>query len=94
MQSKLELVGEEAVAPPPQSQKEQAAAIQMLRIGLTALSQRFIVAVASLVDFILITSAFALWWSIITVPTTLQMETATIYSLFILAVIWMRRRSQ
>jgi hypothetical protein len=93
MQSKLELVGEE-VAPPPQNQKEQAAAIQMLRIGLTALSQRFIVAVASLVDFILITSAFALWWSIITVPTTLQMETATIYSLFILAVIWMRRRSQ
>jgi hypothetical protein len=93
MQGKLELVGEEAIAPPAQSQKEQAAAIQMLRIGLTALSQRFIVAIASLVDFTLITSAFALWWSIITEPTTLQMETATIYSLFILAVIWMRRRS-
>jgi len=90
---RLELVEEAPVAPPTQEQQAQTnATVQMLRIALAALSKRSVVAVASLVDFTLISSAFALWWSIIAEPSVLQMETAGIYSLFILCIIWLRRR--
>lgn len=90
--SRLELVAEEPAQSPQQTQKEQAATVQMLRIALSALSKRFVVAIASLVDFTLITSAFVLWWSIIHEPNTFQIVTASIYSMFILSIIWLRNR--
>jgi hypothetical protein len=91
---RLELVEEPPLAAPtPEAQAQTNATVQMLRIALSALSKRSLVAVASLVDFTLITSAFALWWSIIEGPSVLQMETASIYSLFILCIIWLRKRT-
>ncbi|HEV2225067.1 MAG TPA: hypothetical protein VGR84_18895 [Candidatus Acidoferrales bacterium] len=81
--------------PTPQQQTEaqQKAAASMLMIALKALSQRFVVSVASLVDLVLFGAAFAIWWQIMRGPSQLQIIAASLFSMFSLAVIWMRRRN-
>ncbi len=60
-------------------------------LALKALSQRAIIALASLVDLALIGSAFALWLMIIASPTTAQLVAVGGYSIFIMACLFLRR---
>ncbi len=98
MRSRLTAVGEEIPAEFPDATPQAAqspatqAALAGLLIALKALSQRAVVAVASLVDLALIASTFVLWWQIVDNPSSLQIVTVTIYSVFILNVVWLRRR--
>jgi hypothetical protein len=100
--TRLREVAEESEAPPqpnPASVQLDAAAVQrmnaatqMLFTGLKALSQRAVVAFASLVDLMLIASVFVLALQIIGAPTTPQLIGGAGYSLFILCAIGLRRR--
>lgn len=103
MRTRLTTVGEEEVtdllgtehpknAPESTSPPAQSALTTLLLTSLRALSQRAVVALASLVDLALIGSAFALWWMIIGQPTPLQLIAVGLYALFIIAAILLRRR--
>jgi hypothetical protein len=91
------LIGEEPPAPvaqpvPRETSRAQSALTGLLLTSLRALSQRAIVAFASLVDLALIVSAFALWLLVIRDPSTLQLAALAGYAVFILAAILLRRR--
>ena len=90
MANRLEVVGEGPETPVQQPQAERATTA--LFWALKALSARAVIAIASLVDAALVASAFMLWWNIIGGPTVLQIVTASIYSGFILAIVFIRRR--
>jgi hypothetical protein len=73
------------------SAKAESAFTNLLFTSLKALSQRTVVALASLVDLALIGSAFALWLLIIANPTPLQLTGVAGYAVFVLCSLWMRR---
>ena len=77
--------------PSPASPIESGLAY-LLMTSLKALSQRALVALASMVDLLLIASAFALWFMIIATPDVSQLVGVGMYALFILAAIHLRRR--
>lgn len=89
MPNRLELVGDESVQSQPAGDR---AALAGLFLALKALSARAVVALAALIDAALVASAFALWWSIITTPSQPQIITASLYSLFIVSIVVLRRR--
>lgn len=70
-------------AAPSQAQK---VATDMLMMALAALSQRFVIALASLFTLVTVASAFYLWALALDGITPTQIVGLTIYSLFILAV--------
>ncbi len=87
------LIGEEPVPQPaPRPSATQSALTGLLLTSLKALSQRTVVALASLVDLALIGSAFALWLIIIANPTTPQLIGVAGYGAFVLIALFMRRR--
>jgi hypothetical protein len=63
----------------------------MLMMALRALSQRTVVALASLVDLALAGSVFVLWLLVIAQPTQLQLVGLGMYGAFILVCLWLRR---
>jgi hypothetical protein len=74
----------------PQTPQASAAHIAMLRIALTALSQRAAVAVMD--AFTLITCAGAWWlWYLTPEPNYLQIVHNSIFALFVLAANWIVR---
>ena len=81
--------------PPPRVEPHQSANMQaitnMLMIALKALSQRTIVALASLVDLALAASVFVLWLIVIATPSVLQLVGLGIYAGFVLIALFMRR---
>ncbi len=87
------LIGEEPAPREPLrvSAKAESALTGLLFTSLKALSQRTVVALASLVDLALIGSAFALWLLIISNPTPLQLTGVAGYAVFVLCSLWMRR---
>ncbi len=89
------LIGEEPAPPPREplrvSAKAESALTNLLFTSLKALSQRTVVALASLVDLALIGSAFALWLLVIANPTPPQLIGIAGYAVFILVAIFMRR---
>lgn len=86
------LIGTTQEVPVPrETSRAQSALTGILITSLKALSQRTIVALASLVDLALIASAFALWLLIIREPTTAQLIGVAGYALFVLVALWMRR---
>ena len=87
-QPKFELVEDE---PAPQPTPDRAAAIGALLLGLKALSQRTIAAIADLFTLLTLASAFWLWNSIRD-PNPYQIVSLTIYAIFILAANWIVRR--
>jgi hypothetical protein len=100
--NRLKPVGEdepvpELIQPPPPRPAPQPANVSaltgMLMIALKALSQRTIVALASLVDLALAGSVFVLWVLVIAEPTTLQLVGLGMYGAFVLSALFMRRRS-
>jgi hypothetical protein len=65
--------------------------IAMLRIALTALSQRALTAATDLFSLLTMCSAFWLWWSI-PAPNDRQIVSLSIYALLVLAINWIVRR--
>jgi hypothetical protein len=79
--------------PPPTSQptseqpnKAQAAAFGLLLLALKSLSQRTVVALASLASLAMAASVFTVWFIVIENPTTLKLIGAGLYSSF--ALLW------
>ena len=76
---------------PAASPLAERAATQALMLGLKALSQRAIAAIADL--FMLATVGSAFWlWSVTPSPNVFQIVSLTIYALFILAANFIARR--
>jgi hypothetical protein len=76
----------------PRETPTQSAFASLLAVSLKALSQRALVALASLVDLALIASAFVLWLNVIQQPSVLQLVGIGMYATFILVAIWARSR--
>ena len=79
------------VAPAQQPQEarhaqEQAAAIQLLRVALVALGQRFIIALAALRGLVLASAVFALCWAISHNPTFNQIALAAMFAVFVIVL--------
>lgn len=85
---KFEVVGEDDGGPKSQ---DNAAALNMLMLGLKALSQRTLIALADLFALMSVASAFFLWWSIPS-PNTQQLIGLGMYATFVLAMIYLVRR--
>ena len=76
---------------PPAKPKADPGAV-MLLLGLKALSQRAIAAVADLFTLATVGSAFWLFFAIKDNPNTFQLVLAASYGLFVLASNWIVRR--
>ena len=72
--------------------KAQSAFAQLLALSLKSLSQRAVVALSSLVDLALISSAFVLWLNVMQQPSVLQLVGIGMYAVFMLVVLWLRNR--
>lgn len=70
----------------------QSAAAQAIMVALTALSQRFIVALANLFTLLTVASAFILTWAVLPNPSIQQLVGLGTYYVFILAVLFLRRK--
>lgn len=66
--------------------------IEALRIGLSALSQRTVIALSRLFTLLTVGSAFMLWWRVMPEPSTFQLVGLSIYALFVLAANFLVRR--
>ena len=87
-----ELIGTtEAIQPPPAPPRDSAWT-SLLILSLRALSQRAIVALASLVDLALLASVFVIALLIIRDPTVLQLVLAAGYAMFVTGALLVRRR--
>ena len=82
-----------AARPAPPQDRGVQLMTTMLLTALKALSQRTIIALASLVDLALMSSAFALWIMVIAQPSVLQLVAIGGYALFVLVALYMRRRN-
>lgn len=93
LQAVREEEGDEAnVQPPPGNWSPALTAL--LLTGLRTLTQRTVVALASLVDGAMIASVFVLWLMIIQNPTPLQLIASGMYAVFILLCVIYRRKAQ
>jgi hypothetical protein len=63
---------------------------RMLLTALSAMAQRTVIALASLVDLALAGSVFVLWLLVIAQPTQLQLVGLGMYGAFILICLWLR----
>lgn len=97
--SRLVEVGSEDVGQPQEAAQpdrratHQAAMTALLLTTLKTISQKTILALASLVDAGLIASAFALWIMVIAEPTVLQLVAVGMYGAFVMAALALRRRA-
>lgn len=82
----FEVVGAVDEAPPKPTRD-----VAMLKLGLTALSQRAVAAVADLFTLVTVGSAFWLCMSIQN-PNTYQLVEIGMYAVFVLAANWIVRR--
>jgi hypothetical protein len=76
---------------PEQENTAEKVGIRMLLLGLTALSQRAIEAVASLFTLVTVGSAFWLWYQT-PHPDVYQIISLTIYGLFVLSANWIVKK--
>jgi hypothetical protein len=83
---------ENAPQVPRETPRSEATFANLLAVSLRALSQRAVIALASLVDLALIASAFVLWLKVIREPTVLQLGGIGMYAAFILTAIYARKR--
>lgn len=74
--------------------RAQAVGTDLLMLGLRALSQRAVVALASLVDFAILASVFALLLMVVERPSMMQLIALAGYAMFALVALWMRRRHE
>lgn len=88
----VNLIGDLPAPPAAAPPRDVQALTGMLMMALKALSQRTVVALASLVDLALASSVFVLWLLVISQPSTLQLIGLGGYALFVLVALYMRRR--
>lgn len=67
-------------------------ATEMLTIALKALSQRFVIALASLFSIALAGSVFALYWKVLPNPSVESLVGLGLYSIFIIGLHVVRMR--
>lgn len=85
----------EVISPTVVDPKVNAVAWDLLLLSLKALSQRTLSAIANLWSLGAIASVWVLWYELISraLPApTVNLAGASIYSMFVLAVLWLRRR--
>lgn len=70
---------------PPKAPVLNGVAIEMMRMALTALAQRALVALSACFTLLTVGSAFWLWF-LTPEPTDRQIVSLTIYALFVLAI--------
>lgn len=80
-----------AIAPSRPSRLDNALT-GMLTMALTALSKRFVIALAALGDILMIGSVFVLWYRVIDMPSILQLVGLGLYAIFIASLVVCRRR--
>lgn len=89
-------VEDDAPPVPQPTQQDQAAAVQMIRIALSALWQQFTIAVAHCFTLLSAASVFVLFFVAPQDPSVKQLTLLGIYAAFILLanamVIWSRRK--
>ena len=97
--SRLQAVREEELpsliaepTPEPKPSRAQENLTSLLMLSLRALSQRAIVAMASLVDLMLIATVFALVLMVISSPTPIQLIGIAGYGAFVLISLYLRQR--
>ncbi len=71
-----------------EAKKQQAMATQMLMAGIAALSQKAVVAIASLFTLTTAASVFYLWMTAMPTMDTTKIIALSLYSVFILALNW------
>ena len=90
------LIGEEPPVTVPnvprETRRAESALTGLLITSLRALSQRTVVALASLIDLALLGSVFALMLMVISSPSQLQLVAVAGYGAFVLGALWMRRK--
>ncbi len=86
-QFKLELVEDETPSPPPESRADGIAS-EALVLALKALSQRALVALASLFSLLTVGAVFWLAMSVSANPSVYQIVTLGIFSAFVLVMNW------
>lgn len=91
-EEEAQLIETSGAIPLPRESRTQAALTGLLLTTLTALSQKTVIALASLVDLLLISSAFALWFMVIREPTVLQLVGLAGYAAFIGGCLTLRMR--
>lgn len=74
------------------SEQGHDVAAQMMALALKALSQKALVALASLFTLAVVASVFTLYWSVLPNPSVLQLVGLGAYSAFVLAVLFIRRK--
>lgn len=86
----FEVVGGTEAEPPASQPQASAAHIAMLRIALTALSQR---AAIALMDAFTLITCIGVWyvWYLTPNPNTFQIVHNSIFALFVLAANWIVR---
>lgn len=77
---------------PSKTDHVESLGMQALMMGLSALSQRTIVALSRLFVLAATASAFALWWAVLPNPTVLQLVGLGMYGIFVLAASFIARR--
>lgn len=85
-----EQIAETPAPSPAQPRADRAATATIVWAALRALSQRALVALAAVVDLILILTAFALWIMVIANPTQSQLIGVGMYAVFVLTAIGLR----
>lgn len=92
--SLFKVVSEEPEVPTQQAAQQQAVAITMIQIALSAIWKQAIIAIANLFTLLSVASAFVLWL-MIPDPNTHQLIAMGMFAVFILTanllVIWSRR---
>ena len=96
MAGKFALISETDVSETGETPKPEATAggfeIGMLLLALKALSQRTVVAVSNLFTLAALGSVCWVWSSVLPTPDTYKLVGAGCYSLFVLALEFIRRR--
>lgn len=92
-----ELIEDKPSVQPPKdvSPQDNTFALDLLLTALRALSQRALVALGNLWTLAAIASSWVLWYQILDglpAPTVNSLIGASIYSMFVLASIWLRRK--
>jgi flagellar biosynthesis protein FliP len=91
--SGFKLVGDVEADPPPPHQAQAQQATRLLLTALAALSQRAVVAIASLFSLVLAGSVFWLALSVAQAPTDRQIGVLALYAAFVVVLHVVRRRA-
>jgi hypothetical protein len=82
----------ETPAPEEKPSVVSHALTSMFLLTMKTLSQKTVIALASLTDLLMIASAFVLWVRILDQPTALQLGGVGMYGIFILITVFVRNR--